>query len=85
MEITDEYINDLFKYCDFGEQINKSVDMQRMFLANELRKQMSGFWSGRTSYDLMLRGGLLIDDKSETCKTLTLLGEIFMKEEGAQS
>lgn len=82
MKITDEYIEELFDNTDFGAPINESTVKKRELLAKNLRDQVDGYWTGRTLYHLMVRGGFLIDSKSGKPKKLTELGRLFMMDEG---
>ena len=77
--ITDEYIEELFRGQHFGTEINSSISAKREFLKNEIRNQCKGYWSGSTSYDILINGGLIIDGPSGE-KKITLLGEIFCDE-----
>jgi len=85
MLITDEYINELFEGMNFGEVVNNSVDEKRKLIADTLRNQLDGFWSGRTAYKVVIDGGFLYDASTHSQKKLTALGRLFMKDYPSES
>jgi hypothetical protein len=83
MEITDEFINKLYEGTYFGPKIDNSVNEKRKHLVRTLKFQTEGYWSGNTSYRIVVDGGFLIDSESGTNKKLTAFGLAFMIQEGA--
>ena len=49
-------------------------------LYKNLNDQLNGYWSGSTAYFIMTHGGFLKDSKKSTNKSLTALGELFIKD-----
>ena len=76
--LSDEFINELFEGTNFGDSINNCSLKKRDQIAKTLRDQITGYWSGRTSYGIAVRGGFLIDAKYGQEKKLTALGVAFL-------
>lgn len=75
-----EIIEKMFNTYWHGEDTLKSIENMRKQLYKNLTDQMNGFWSGRSAYLIMTKGGFLVDSKSGTKKELTELGKKFMKD-----
>lgn len=76
----DIYIGELFAKCWWGDLRFGDIDKQKTELYVGLQNQINGFWSGSSLYQIMVDGGFLKDGSSHTPKTLTQLGENFMKQ-----
>jgi len=75
----DQIIFELFINNWSGSGVVSSLDNMKKQLYKNLQNQIDGYWSGRTAYNIMIRGGFLIDGKSSTKKELTALGKLFMQ------
>jgi hypothetical protein len=80
MDVTDEYINKLFIGTNFGESINNSVDEKNRLIYKTLIDLKHGYWSGHTSYHIVLNGGFIHDGKKCEPKKLTAFGDFFMSQ-----
>lgn len=60
--------------------MKSSVKKMRAQLYKNLGNQIDGYWSGSSAYNIMTKGGFLIDAKRNTNKQLTELGKMFMSD-----
>ena len=79
VEISDEYLNELFRNTNFGADVDSSIEGKKSILCKCLRSQMEGMWSGHTIYHIAINGGFLIDAGSGKVKKLTLMGRLFLE------
>ncbi len=75
-----EIIEDMFNTYWHGEDTLSSIENMRKQLYKNLQDQLNGFWSGKSAYSIMTKGGFLVDSKSGTKKELTELGKKFMQD-----
>ncbi len=80
MSEINEIIDKLFNAEQWG--IEDSISAKREQLHKNLTDQVNGWWSGHTAYQIMTKGGFLIDGKSCSIKKLTALGDVFMNQMG---
>jgi hypothetical protein len=86
--VIDKIIYELYSTRWTGDLNKSPIEDMRKQLCKTLSNQVDGFWSGHTAYHIAVDGGFLIDSKrvyigdQNLCKgkTLTMLGEIFMRE-----
>jgi hypothetical protein len=78
--LSDQEINELFSNTNFGDKINNCVKAKRQQINKTLTDLISGYWSGHTAYNIVLKGKLIIDSSKGTAKELTPLGLSFMNE-----
>ncbi len=78
--ISDEYVNEIFGGSNFGEEINNCVNAKRKQLHKTLTALVKGKWSGHAAYHIVLEGGFIKDGKGGNPKTLTALGNAFMRQ-----
>lgn len=72
--LSDSEIETLFTGTQFGN-IDNNVSLQRPFLANACLKTLNGYWNGGTIYSIMLKAGLVTDEKTAR---LTEKGTLFL-------
>lgn len=76
----DDLIKKMFEENWSGDYVKSSLENMKMQLYKNLKNQLEGYWSGRTAYYIMTKGGFLIDSKSGSTKELTELGKMFMED-----
>ncbi len=80
MSEINEIIDKMFNSEQWG--IEDTIEAKRDQLHKNLTDQVNGWWSGHTAYQIMTKGGFLVDGKSCTMKKLTWLGQMFMEQMG---
>lgn len=64
----DKLISYTFHMYWNGSYTLSSIDNMKKQLHKNLTDQLNGYWSGRTAYAIMTKGGFLIDSKRGTKK-----------------
>ncbi|HIF9321622.1 TPA: hypothetical protein ACX6QP_002119 [Photobacterium damselae] len=87
VELADRELNEIdaliFQlFSEYWDDSIQKIEQMRAQLHKNLTDQVNGWWSGHTAYHLMVNGGFLLDGKSGTKKTLTLLGKMFIESMG---
>lgn len=75
-----EIIEIMFKKYWTGSYTLSCMDKMRAELHKNLTGQINGYWSGSSSYKIMVEGGFLVDAKSTEKKRLTEFGKMFMRD-----
>jgi hypothetical protein len=76
-ESMNKIISDLFNRHWAGGDTLASIDNMRAQLHKSITNQLEGFWSGSSAYQIMTKGGFIIDAKTGK-KELTEFGRFFM-------
>lgn len=76
----DTIIYNMFHAYWYGDHTLKNIDNMKKQLHKNLTDQLNGYWSGSSAYQIMTKGGFLVDSKRGSKKELTALGHLFMKE-----
>lgn len=74
----DEVIFKLFNTYWIGPQRN-DLELAKKQLYKNLTNQTNGYWSGHTTYHIMITGGFLVDGEKGSKKKLTSFGKIFVE------
>lgn len=77
-EFIDHVISEMFKGYWVGDARN-DLALARKQLYKSLTNQIEGYWSGNSAYQIMVKGGFLINARSNENKQLTPLGKVFMQ------
>lgn len=75
----DKIIKTLFWQYWVGDSVRNSLDEMKKQLHKNLTDQVNGYWSGHSAYQIMSKGGFLVDAKSCTKKELTSFGRAFIQ------
>jgi len=76
----EEIITKLFNEKWTKNLVTEDIQEQKFFIYKILRDQVRGNSVNNTAYDLAVKGGFLLDAKSNTHEKLTTLGHIFIEE-----
>lgn len=79
MSEINEIISEMFAKNWCGAAAN-DLELARKQLHKNLKDQTNGYWSGHSAYQIMTKGGFLVDEKhvNGKAKKLTALGKKFM-------
>lgn len=79
--ISDEEIEMLFEYTNFGEATNNCIKLKRAQIVKSLGNKRDKYWVGHTMFRILVNAGLVNDFLKCKKVTLTMRGELFLNQE----
>ncbi len=75
-----QIIHELFSTYWVGSLSYGPIKSQRSQLYKNLKDQLTGYWTGRTAYHMLVTGGFIVDGPRGKAKAITMLGSMFREE-----